>query len=56
LAGFKHKEELFKLRKTILKGETDEIFKNIEENMKNAMKLNIKSLIPKLKIAPNIQT
>jgi hypothetical protein len=44
------------LRKTILKGETEEIFKNIEENMKNSMKLNIKGLLPKLKVAPNVET
>lgn len=44
------------MRKIILKGDTDEIFRSIEDNMKNALKHNVKTLLPKLKVSPDLQT
>lgn len=54
MAGFEHGSEVFKMRKIILKGETDELFRSIEENMKNALKLNVRTFLPKLKVSPDL--
>lgn len=54
-SGFESKFETFKLRKTILKGEPDEMFKLVEANMKSSLKSALLALFPKMKIGMNIE-
>jgi hypothetical protein len=39
----------------MLRGEPDEMFKSISENMKSSMKFAVRNMIPKMKIAINIE-
>ena len=55
ISGFESPNETLKLRKTIIKGEADEMFKAIEENMKTSLKISIMGLFPKMKIGMNIE-
>ena len=55
ISGFQSPSEIFKLRKTIIRGEPDEMFKSVEENMKNSLKFAIIGLLPKMKIGMNIE-
>jgi dynein heavy chain len=53
--GLQTDNEIFRLRKLMLRGEPDEMFKSISENMKSSMKFGVRNLVPKMKISTNIE-